>query len=156
MFFKISIVNIEKRKKYTCEECDYETNIKKYFSKHTASSCLLLHFCEFCTESFERKSELNVHMRTSHTQTTNLKCDRCDFEALTKKFFNEHKASNCLITVSCDFACGKYFETEEQMTIHMKKVHKWWEYVKKKKYYKKLFNSLGARRIQTDHVYLAT
>ena len=55
----------------------------------------------------------------------NLKCDKCDFEAFTKKFFNEHKASNCLITVSCDFAGGKYFETEEDMTIHMKKVHKW-------------------------------
>ena len=118
-------VIVEKKKKYTCEECDFETNIKKYFSKHTASSCLLVHFCEFCTESFENKYEIDVHMRTSHTQTTKLKCDKYDFEALTKKFHNEHKASHCLIIVSCDFACGKYFETEEQMTNHMKKVHKW-------------------------------
>ena len=77
------------------------------------------------TKPVQDRTPRHVHMRTSHTQTTNLKCDKCDFEAFTKKFFNEHKASNCMIKVSCDFACGKYFETEEQMTTHMKKVHKW-------------------------------
>ena len=102
-------INEGNRKKYVCQDCDYKTNIKKYVSKHTASSCLLVPFCGFYTESFEKKSELDVHIRKSHTQTTDLKCDKCDFEAFTKKLYNEHKASNCLVKVSCDFACGKYF-----------------------------------------------
>ena len=90
-------VTEEKKKKYTCEECDYETNIKKYFSKHTASSCLLVHLCEFCSERFEKKREIDVHMRKSHTKTLKLKCDKCNFEVYTKKLLNEHKASNCLL-----------------------------------------------------------
>ena len=39
--------------------------------------------------------------------------------------FNSGNKTISKKTVSCDFACGKYFETEEIMTNHMKKVHKW-------------------------------
>ena len=65
-------------------------------------------------------------MSHNNSKDEDLKCE--DLKPSNQKKFPKFNSGNKTIykkTVSCDFACGKYFETEENMTNHMKKVHKW-------------------------------
>ena len=56
-----------KVKNLTCDLCEFETNIKKFYNDHKASKCLKIFLCDFsCGQTFETEEEVNEHMKTIH------------------------------------------------------------------------------------------
>ena len=109
--------------KYKCETCNIETNSKKLNSDHKVSKCSKTTICEFCSDTFETEEKVNMHMKENHPKVKDLHCDLCEFETNIKKLFQDHKASNCLKIILCDFGCGETFETEDEINNHMKAIH---------------------------------
>lgn len=93
--------------------------------------------CTFCSELFEQKSQLNVHMQTQHRGEKQFKCDMCPASFTYKKSFDTHREehhsnkrpdSNSTVTAStsagntttfsCNF-CKKTFSSAQKVDNHV-------------------------------------
>ena len=73
-------------KKYSCDQCDYESIDKRHLKTHVDSIHLGLRpfKCDTCESTFTQKPHLNTHKKTVHSKNE-YQCRNCD-----ERFNNDH------------------------------------------------------------------
>ena len=74
----------------TCPNCGKVFKYATLCKVHVKRTCKNKTKCDRCDISFQNKSELKYHIRSSHDQD-NLKCNFCDFVASSIKFRKTHE-----------------------------------------------------------------
>ena len=68
------------RKKFQCDQCDYQTNAKHYLKLHIQ----VIHFglryqCELCDDNYQTQQGLKLHKDAHHFGKKD-QCDLCDYQ----------------------------------------------------------------------------
>ncbi len=66
---------------FNCNQCDYKTNNKRYFSTHHQVHSSVKHECPVCQHKLSTEADLKRHQRSMHSNippTKNYACDLCD------------------------------------------------------------------------------
>ena len=78
-------------KKYTCDQCDYSSEIKGNVTKHIKT----VHKKDD-SKVLKRKRESNNSSSSKKTKEGTFSCDKCEFKSNTKKYLTKHKETSCV------------------------------------------------------------
>ena len=80
----------EMTKKYSCDQCDYSSEIKGNMTKHIKN----VHKKD-SSKVLKRKRESNQMSSSKKTKEGTFSCDKCQFKTNTKKSLTKHKETSC-------------------------------------------------------------
>ena len=119
------LVNLQ-NKPFTCDLCEYSTQIKYKLKCHINDVHLKLKpfACDKCDLSFARRNYLTRHIQVVHMKTTSFACDQCD-----QSFLNQSDLLDHVEIVHLDgkpFTCGECesaFSSRQKLEEHKKFNH---------------------------------
>ena len=83
-------VNVKDGKKFKCEECGKQFNLKSSFKTHMIShKSVEANVCVLCNKTFTAPHYFRAHM-IKHAHKECLKCSDCNLEFLSKKIYKQH------------------------------------------------------------------
>ena len=128
--------------KYKCETCEKTYSNKNALSyhvsnKHEESNKEEKPCCKLCPSEFTTEANLQKHVETVHTDTSQFDCEECGVKFNQEKSLNRHKKENHYnLNVNLDFVedfnqflqmkcdqCDKTFKRKYQLQRHVKNVH---------------------------------
>ena len=132
----VRYVHAEKRK-YSCKDCDSKTKQKKRLRDHNLYVHGINQFtekyhnteeykrfkCNQCYRSYQRRKDLNYHIRTVHESfdgEQRFRCEICDVSFKQKKSLNLHvKWKHGQQEPHVCPKCGKTFDRKDTMKKHL-------------------------------------
>ena len=100
------------------------TNDKDSEESVQLSEITKIHQCNICSETFTTEENLNIHIKSSHTEQNMIKCNQCNETFKTEESLNIHEVTNHIqvITFQCE-TCTKTFPSEEYLNVHISSEH---------------------------------
>lgn len=100
-----------------CKVCNKGFIEKRYFEEHKLNHEKKNPFeCAQCGSGYSRKTSLNRHMKTAHSDERPFKCDECKYRGKTKDDLTTHKKSHTK-AFSCD-KCNRKFSRSSLLKEH--------------------------------------
>lgn len=116
-----------KPKRFKCDKCTFETNVRKTMRVHVERVHLnvLNMKCELCNSCFYSKVELKNHIMRKHTDERPIQCVYCDYNCRTSYDLKSHiarkhdKENPILKPLSCSVCSARFF-TKNELKNHTK------------------------------------
>ncbi|XP_063701548.1 zinc finger protein 62 homolog [Culicoides brevitarsis] len=112
----------EKKPPLRCKICDFQTTeasvLRRHHLYHTGEK---RHKCETCGREFRAKDVLRDHM-TTHSDERPFPCETCQSRFKTRKALGVHMKTHRAHEYECP-KCKRTYLTNQQMRIHVKRVH---------------------------------
>jgi KRAB domain-containing zinc finger protein len=108
-------------KNFSCSLCPRKFKTKQNLINHENHHYGLKHFvCEIdsCKKSFTTKNNLDVHVRTSHSDGFQFKCDVCSKSFKTQAYLKVHRKLHFKELQNYACFCGKTFIQLGDLKIH--------------------------------------
>lgn len=88
---------------------------------HRRRLSLPIHVCEYCTQAFEKKIELENHVEQSHgNEVKTFQCDKCSDSFPLKSFLGLHMDKHKGPNENLCTQCGKVFDYFAGLIAHQK------------------------------------
>ena len=122
----------EEKFRYTCGECDFESDCVHCFSDHEHDSeepieqeVGLKFNCFYCDETFPSRSNVMIHTKQSHMDKAKLCINFLEGECRYNDrcwFLHDEKLKHSNPTFTCNY-CEESFKTKHQLMNHKKSNH---------------------------------
>eukprot|EP01084_Bolivina_argentea_P305727 528172_1 len=103
---------------WKCDKCNYATNRKYHFTRHSRIHSEYRPFkCDKCTKAFKRRETLRKHQKT-HSNIRPFKCKQCDKAFKQKWDLNIHirRIHNKEKNFQCNFCKKQFFHKNDWLT----------------------------------------
>ena len=119
---KSNIMTITSEKRFKCEICDYESNHRRYLTKHMLTHTKHKRYkCEMCDYRANYRHNLKRHMLT-HTRHKPYKCDMCSYSSSEQRGLKNHMLTHTgdrpYICNLCDFRGKQLIHLKNHMMTH--------------------------------------
>ena len=117
-------VHSVKRKRVSCQQCDYTCNQPNRLKSHINIVHNNIKYpCEICGKLFANNLSLSAHVTNIHERNQIFYCEQCDYKAVTKFGLQNHiLTKHDKVIFECN-QCDKKYSYIQQLDVHKKAVH---------------------------------
>ena len=124
-------LDIHIQQEFKCQHCghtvlsesDLRGHIEAYHENIDAGNNSTIFICTSCDEEYQRKEDLEQHMRIQHSQEeSDFKCDKCDYEGESTSDLEKHRQADHYQFKY--FCCACDYETLNKNVLKLHKTEK--------------------------------
>ena len=104
---------------YFCPQCDYQTSVQRYLTKHLGRHLPQKYECSHCLKKFAQQCQLNTHVKYTHQKFRKHFCNTCQRFFKSPHVLKEHMQTHSnFVYLDCPL-CETKFRFKSRLQLHL-------------------------------------